>query len=102
MFGKFGKGTLSPFDPTRHLVIKGLYRYVRNPMYVGVMIVLAGEALWFESLNMVWYAVLVFLLFNLFIIFYEEPYLRREFGEQYDKYKAEVGRWIPGRPYAEK
>jgi protein-S-isoprenylcysteine O-methyltransferase Ste14 len=98
MFGKFGKGTLSPFDPARHLVIKGLYRYVRNPMYVGVMIVLVGEALWSCSLMMVFYALIVFVAFNLFIIFYEEPYLRREFGDQYDRYKANVGRWIPGRP----
>jgi protein-S-isoprenylcysteine O-methyltransferase Ste14 len=99
MFGKFGKGTLSPLDPARHLVINGLYRYVRNPMYVGVMIILAGEAVWFWSLTLVLYAIVVFVLFNVFIIIYEEPYLRKQFGESYDRYRERVGRWIPGRPY---
>ncbi|HLF65277.1 MAG TPA: isoprenylcysteine carboxylmethyltransferase family protein [Saprospiraceae bacterium] len=100
MFGKFGKGTLSPFDPARHLVIKGLYKYVRNPMYVGVMIILSGEAIFFWSRTFLIYAVIVFILFNVFIILYEEPYLKKEFGEQYDRYCKHVGRWLPGKPYA--
>lgn len=99
MFARFGKGTLSPFDPARHLVIKGMYRYVRNPMYVGVMMMLAGETLYMESLTFLIYTVIVFALFNAFIIFYEEPYLRKEFGQQYDRYRDHVGRWLPGRPY---
>lgn len=99
MFGKFGKGTLSPFDPARHLVIKGLYRYVRNPMYVGVMIMLAGESVFFGSWSLFIYAVVVFAGFNLFVILYEEPFLRKEFGVQYDHYRAHVRRWIPGTPY---
>jgi protein-S-isoprenylcysteine O-methyltransferase Ste14 len=100
MFARFGKGTLSPFDPARHLVIEGLYRYVRNPMYVGVMIMLLGEAIFFHSWTFLIYAVIVFILFNGFIISYEEPYLKKEFGEQYDRYRKHVRRWLPGKPFS--
>jgi len=92
-FARFGRGTLSPVDPARRLVIRGLYRYVRNPMYAGVMLVLLGEALLLGSLAMLGYATAVFLVFNLFIRLHEEPYLRRQFGEAYERYCKQVGRW---------
>ncbi len=93
-FAQEGKGTLSPADPAQHLVVKGLYRYTRNPMYVGVMLVLLGEALFFNSAGMAWYAAVVFVVFNLFIRFYEEPYLRKNFGVEYEEYCRRVGRWL--------
>ncbi len=99
MFARFGKGTLSPFDPARHLVIKGLYRYVRNPMYIGVLIILLGEALTFQSVTLLGYAGIVFVVFNAFILLYEEQYLRRQFGAQYDHYCKRVRRWVPRKPY---
>ncbi len=68
-------------------------------MYVGVMIMLVGETLYFQSQTFLIYAGIVFMLFNAFIIFYEEPYLRKEFGEQYDRYRKHVRRWLPGNPY---
>lgn len=98
-FARHGKGTLSPVDPARRLVVSGLYRYVRNPMYLGVTTVLLGETLFFKSMPLLGYTGLVFLLFNLFIRLYEEPYLRRQFGEAYERYCEKVGRWLPGRPY---
>lgn len=98
-FARQGKGTLSPVDPAKRLVISGLYRYTRNPMYVGVTVVLLGETLFFGSIPLLVYAGLVFLGFNLFIRLYEEPYLRQQFGEEYELYCKQVGRWLPGKPY---
>lgn len=92
-FARDGKGTLSPVDPARRLVVTGLYRYLRNPMYAGVMAVLLGEALLFGSWPLLGYAAVVFLVFNLFIRGYEEPYLRRQFGAEYERYCEQVGRW---------
>src|SRR5574341_1803782 len=81
-----GSGTPAPIDPPKELVVKGLYRYVRNPMYVGVLLVLLGEAFFFASLQLLGYAGLVFLAFHLFVVLYEEPALRRQFGETYQRY----------------
>lgn len=97
-FAVVGRGTLSSLDPPRQLVVRGLYQYVRNPMYVGVVTVLLGQAWLFESVAMLCYAITWFVVFNLFVIFYEEPALRRQFGESYDRYCREVRRWVPGRP----
>ncbi|HMC67430.1 MAG TPA: methyltransferase, partial [Gemmataceae bacterium] len=72
-----GEGTPAPFDPPKRLVAKGLYRVVRNPIYVGDLLVLAGEALLFESMILLVYAVLLFCVFHLFVVFHEEPALRR-------------------------
>src|SRR6185369_6365872 len=72
-FAAEGRGTLSPLDPTKKLVISGLYRYSRNPMYVGVMLLLTGEAVFWQSLILAGYAALVFAGFNLFILLHEEP-----------------------------
>jgi protein-S-isoprenylcysteine O-methyltransferase Ste14 len=90
-----GRGTLAPVDPPRHLVVRGLYRYVRNPMYVSVMTILIGEAIFFMSTNVLIEAVVFLTLAHLFVVFYEEPILRRKFGESYEKYSQTVGRWVP-------
>jgi protein-S-isoprenylcysteine O-methyltransferase Ste14 len=90
-----GKGTPAPIDPPRELVISGLYKYVRNPMYVGVLLVIIGHFLWFGFWNLLIYAGLVFLGFSAFVIFYEEPTLKRTFGAAYEDYLKRVPRWIP-------
>jgi len=89
-----GKGTLSPADPTKKLVIRGLYKYTRNPMYAGVMLVLIGEAIFFASFHLLIYAGFVFSAFTLFVIYFEEPRLKRDFGEEYAEYRKRVKRWI--------
>lgn len=93
-----GRGTISPVDPPKHLVVRGLYRYVRNPMYVLVVIVLLGEAIFFMSRAVLIWAVVFIVLASLFVMLYEEPYLRRRFGESYERYTQTVGRWIPRFP----
>lgn len=93
-FATEGEGTLSPLDPTKKLVVRGLYRYSRNPMYVGMMILLSGEAVFWWSSALAIYAVVVFVGFNLFILLHEEPRLKREFGAEYDAYRSNVRRWI--------
>ena len=93
-----GHGTPAPIDAPDNLVARGLYRYVRNPMYAGVVFILVGEALWFWSKTLAQYAVLVSSCFYLFVILYEEPALRAKFGDSYRHYCATVPRWIPKRP----
>jgi protein-S-isoprenylcysteine O-methyltransferase Ste14 len=73
----------------------GLYKYVRNPMYVGVLLAIVGHFLWFGFWSLLIYAVLLFLAFSVFVIFYEEPNLRQRFGKAYDEYHQRVPRWIP-------
>lgn len=90
-----GRGTISPIDPPKHLVVRGLYRYVRNPMYVAVVTILLGEAVFFTSSAVLIEAGVFFVLANLFILLYEEPTLRRTFGESYEEYKRTAGRWLP-------
>lgn len=92
-FASFGRGTPAPLDPPRELVVRGLYKYCRNPMYVGVLLVIVGWALVFGSIAILLYAVGVFALFNLFIRSVEEPSLTRMFGSRYDAYRASVPRW---------
>ncbi len=94
-FIRIGRGTLVPTAPTEQLVVSGLYRYVRNPMYVGVLTVIAGEVLLFASRAMALYAVIVWLCMHLFICFYEEPALTRRYAEYYLAYKRSVPRWLP-------
>jgi len=93
-FATEGKGTISPIDPTKKLVAKGLYRYSRNPMYLGVMTLLLGEAVFWQSLSLALYSAVVFIGFNLFIILHEEPRLRRVFGAEYEAYFQNVRRWL--------
>jgi len=88
-----GKGTLAPIDPPRHLVVRGLYRYTRNPMYNGVVIILIGEAWLFASSSVLRYAALVLVAFHLFVVLYEEPALEAQFRESYVAYRRSVPRW---------
>ena len=90
-----GHGTLAPVDPPKYLVVQGLYRYVRNPMYVSVVTTLLGEAIFFRSLAVLLEAGVFILVAHLFVMCYEEPALRRQFGESYERYLQTVGRWIP-------
>lgn len=90
-----GHGTLAPIDPPKYLVVRGLYKYVRNPMYVSVVATLLGEAIFFMSLAVLIEAAVFILLAHLFVAYYEEPALRRQFGESYERYLRTVGRWIP-------
>ena len=93
-----GRGTPAPIDPPKELVVKGLYRYVRNPMYVGITLILLGEALLFEAAVLFLYAGLLLVCAHLFIVYYEEPTLRRLFGASYESYCKSVSRWIPRLP----
>ncbi len=94
-FARRGRGTLSPLDPPLHLVVGGLYRYVRNPMYLGVTMIVLGEALWARSSALALYWAIWFLCAHLFVTKIEEPYLRNRFGRSYDDYTRRVGRWVP-------
>jgi protein-S-isoprenylcysteine O-methyltransferase Ste14 len=94
LFAKKGKGTLSPADPTKKLVVSELYKLSRNPMYVGVMLILIGEAIFFSSVSLWIYTTIVFIAFNLFIILHEEPRLKRDFGTEYHQYLKTVRRWL--------
>ena len=97
-FFAVGKGTLAPWDPPRHLVITGPYRYCRNPMYVGVLLTLAGWAALVGSVAMAEYAVLVAGGFHARVVWGEEPTLRRVFGAEFDRYVQTVPRWVPRLP----
>lgn len=94
-FAASGRGTLSPADPPKDLVVQGLYRYVRNPMYLSVMTIVAGEILLTRSTDLLWYLLIFFVLASLFVRGYEEPYLKSRFGASYERYTRDVGRWLP-------
>jgi protein-S-isoprenylcysteine O-methyltransferase Ste14 len=94
-FATIGRGTPAPFDPPRRLVIRGPYRFVRNPMYIGAGLALASAALFYESLPLLGYAGLFFLATHVFVAGYEEPTLRRTFGQDYEAYCRQVRRWWP-------
>ncbi|MBP7146257.1 MAG: isoprenylcysteine carboxylmethyltransferase family protein [Acidobacteria bacterium] len=94
-FARTGRGTLSPLDPPRVLVVRGPYRHVRNPMYLGVTLVLLGEVLLLRSAAVLVYFTAWLVAVNLFVIGYEEPLLRRRFGADYENYFQATGRWLP-------
>ena len=97
-FGRFalqGIGTPAPVFPTRHLVVKGSYRYVRNPMYVALVSLILGQALLLGDILVFIYAVFCWLAMHLFVLLYEEPILRRSFGAEYEAFCAHVPRWKP-------
>lgn len=94
-FATVGRGTPLVFDPPKVLVARGLYRFVRNPMYVGILLILFGEATLFTSPTLIGLAAVVFLIFHAFVVLYEEPNLRRRFGESYLSYCAQTPRWFP-------
>jgi protein-S-isoprenylcysteine O-methyltransferase Ste14 len=94
-FTFIGKGTPAPIDAPVFLVREGPYQWVRNPMYLAVLSVVIGEAILFHSLLLVGYALLAWVVVHLFVVFYEEPTLRRQFGESYAAYLRAVPRWLP-------
>jgi protein-S-isoprenylcysteine O-methyltransferase Ste14 len=94
-FALRGLGTPAPVFPTKHLVVSGLYRNVRNPMYVGVVGVILGQGLLLGDVRVLGYGALAWVIFHLFVIGYEEPTLSKSFASEYDGYRASVPRWIP-------
>ncbi|HET9905849.1 MAG TPA: isoprenylcysteine carboxylmethyltransferase family protein [Anaerolineales bacterium] len=90
-----GRGTPAPVDPPKELVAVGFYRYVRNPMYFGVLLILIGHFLWFGYWWLLAYTILAFIVVHLFVTGYEEPTLKRKFGVAYEDYLKRVPRWIP-------
>jgi protein-S-isoprenylcysteine O-methyltransferase Ste14 len=99
-FAVKGLGTPAPIDAPRVLVVKGLYRFTRNPMYLGVSSVILGQSIAYGSLSIAVYLACVAVAFNLFVLLYEEPTLRQLFGEPYNKYCRKVPRWILPLPRA--
>jgi protein-S-isoprenylcysteine O-methyltransferase Ste14 len=100
-FAWHGLGTPAPIAPTRRLVVSGLYRHVRNPMYVAVAALVLGQALLFGNEQLLLYAGAVWLSFHLFVLAYEEPTLRRQFPADYEAFVRAVPRWIPRpRPWS--
>jgi protein-S-isoprenylcysteine O-methyltransferase Ste14 len=94
-FAARGRGTPAPWDPPQHLVTNGPYRHVRNPIYVGVLSILLGEAVFFGSVALLAWAGVTALGFHLVVVLYEEPGLRDRFGSEYERYLADVPRWLP-------
>lgn len=97
-FAANGRGTPAPVAPTEHLVVTGPYRYVRNPMYLGVGAVIGGQALLFYGPVIVAYLVVFAAAVALFVKGYEEPTLERTFGDEYRQYRARVPGWLPRAP----
>jgi protein-S-isoprenylcysteine O-methyltransferase Ste14 len=97
-FGRFaiqGEGTPAPVAPTKRLIVSGLYRHVRNPMYVAVVSIILGQGLVLGSALLLGYAAVVWLTVHTFVVVYEEPTLRNQFGESYRLYQSQVRRWWP-------
>lgn len=95
VFAWHGRGTPSPAAPAERLVVRGAYRFVRNPMYLAVLAVVLGQALAFRSGPLLWYLAALIALFGAFVRLYEEPTLRAAYGDDYAAYAAAVPRWIP-------
>jgi protein-S-isoprenylcysteine O-methyltransferase Ste14 len=94
-FALIGGGTPAPIAPTKALVVRGLHHYIRNPMYIGVLLIVGGQAWLFHSRSIATYLLCLGLGFHAFVLLYEEPTLRRQFGEEYERYCATVPRWFP-------
>lgn len=94
-FAVFGRGTPAPIDAPKKLVVRGLYRYTRNPIYGGVLAVLLGWAAMFRGTTLLIYAFCVGICFHLFVVLYEERRLEQQFGAEYHDYCEKVGRWLP-------
>ncbi|MCI0614496.1 isoprenylcysteine carboxylmethyltransferase family protein [bacterium] len=94
-FASYGRGTPLPIDAPKKLVVRGLYKFVRNPMYVGILTTILGWAILYHTWLVLIYAACVWFFQELFIIFYEEPHLKKIFGAEYEEYCARVGRWLP-------
>jgi protein-S-isoprenylcysteine O-methyltransferase Ste14 len=98
VFATNGRGTPAPIDPPKKLVTRGLYRWVRNPMYLGVLLVVLGETVLFRHLTLLLYLVFLASAFQILVVAYEEPVLRQRYGALYSDYCNRVNRWWPGRP----
>lgn len=96
MFIQIGKGTLAPWNPTRKLVVSGIYRYTRNPMITGVLFVLLGESILLGSFIIFLWFIIFFVVNTVYFLLFEEPGLEKRFGNEYLEYKKNVPRWIPG------
>jgi protein-S-isoprenylcysteine O-methyltransferase Ste14 len=96
-FAAYGRGTPAPWDAPRRLVRSGLHAWVRNPMYIGVLLVIVGEAIIWQSGDLLVYAALLWTAFHVRVLLFEEPTLRRTFGSDFDAYVATVPRWFPRR-----
>jgi protein-S-isoprenylcysteine O-methyltransferase Ste14 len=96
-FALQGVGTPAPVFPTQRLVVRGFYRYVRNPMYLAVVSIVLGQALSLGNIRILAYGLIAWLITHLFVLFYEEPTLRRSFGAEYENYYEHVPRWLPRR-----
>jgi len=94
-FALQGLGTPAPIAPTRNLVVTGLYRYVRNPIYVAFVAIVLGQAVLLGDWRLIVYGALFWLFFHLFVVAYEEPTLKQTFGGEYEAFRANVPRWIP-------
>jgi protein-S-isoprenylcysteine O-methyltransferase Ste14 len=94
-FALQGLGTPAPIFPTRHLIVNGYYRYVRNPMYVAVTAAVIGQGLMLWNLRVLAYGAVLWLGFHLFVLAYEEPMLRATYDAEYETFCAAVPRWIP-------
>jgi len=97
-FALRGRGTPAPIAPPKRLVVEGLHRYVRNPMYIGVLLIVVGQVILFESMALLRYAAAIWLAAHLFVLFYEEPALQRKFGDEYREYRQRVPRSLPRIP----
>src|SRR5499433_2657496 len=94
-FALQGLGTPAPIFPTRHLVVSGLFRYVRNPMYVAVVSLILGQGLFLGSVRVLLYGAAIWVGFYLFVLIYEEPTLLNTYGREYEEFRSNVPRWIP-------
>src|ERR1041385_5498084 len=94
-FALEGLGTPAPVAPPQNLVVTGLYRYVRNPIYVAVVAVILGQALLFGDWRLLWYGALLWLFFHVWVVAIEEPTLKQTFGTEYESFLTNVPRWIP-------
>lgn len=98
LFARFaleGLGTPAPIAPPEKLVVTGLYRYVRNPIYIAVVAVIIGQALLFGDRRLLWYGALLWLFFHVWVVMIEEPTLKQTFGTEYERFRTNVPRWIP-------
>jgi protein-S-isoprenylcysteine O-methyltransferase Ste14 len=94
-FALEGLGTPAPIAPPQKLVVTGLYRYVRNPIYIAVVAVILGQALLFGDWRLLWYGALLWLFFHVWVVMIEEPTLKQTFGTEYESFRTNVPRWIP-------
>jgi protein-S-isoprenylcysteine O-methyltransferase Ste14 len=96
-FAAIGHGTPAPTNPPKVLVTRGLYQYVRNPLYIGLLFLLLGETIIFSSLSLLRFVAGYWIFVYLMVIVYEEPHLLRVFGQSYGRYRQSVNRWIPAK-----